>query len=97
MKKIIIAGTSVLTLLATSSIALTNQGASAAATSGLGQGVTASTIKVGISVVDLSAIAKAGGAPLDQGTNRTPTTHSLRTSTNTEESTDARSCRSMRP
>jgi hypothetical protein len=67
MRKFIIVCVSVLTLLAGSSIALADQGASAAATSGLGQGVTASSIRIGISVVDFSAITKAGGAPLDQG------------------------------
>lgn len=67
MRKFIIAGTSVLTFLAAFSIVLTDPGASAAATSDLGQGVTASTIRVGISVVDFAALAKLGGAPMDQG------------------------------
>ena len=66
MKRFIIAGMSVLTFLFASTTVVTNQGASAA-TSGFGQGVTTSTIKIGISVVDFAAIAKAGGSLMDQG------------------------------
>jgi hypothetical protein len=67
MRKSIIVGTSVLTLLSASSIILADQDASAAATNGNAQGVTASTIRVGISVVDFAAIAKLGGALMNQG------------------------------
>jgi hypothetical protein len=66
MKKLIIAGASVLAFLCATTTALTNQGASAA-TESLGQGVTTSTIRIGITVVDFAAIAKAGGTLMDQG------------------------------
>lgn len=66
MKSFIIAGAAFLAFLSATTTALTNQSASAA-TMGLGQGVSTSSIRIGITVVDFSAIAKAGGSLMDQG------------------------------
>lgn len=49
------------------SVLPTGAGSSAAVSTSLGQGVTTSTIRVGISVVDFAALAKLGGATMNQG------------------------------